>query len=440
MSVSTARRIVGGVCAICNKHDTVLLINFGVFSCYSCRAFFRRAQNALFKKETLICNQDETCNIDLLKRKFLCRKCRYVKCVNHGMDANMVLDEEGRKKRFTKDSYKYKTKKDRIQEQELQQKQHRQDPQACWKVSRPPPSASLSPGFASSSYGEVGSGSSGSYEEDCDSEYRSILVLAAEGRFTPPPSASSSPIPTYTVPYSSSSASSSCDNDRLRILFEVSMRNLDLRLHFQSKLSAAAPGKVLKMSNLEHSDLRLLINSLCSQYHQFARNLDCFHSLSPADQAVLLRQNTPCFIQLVFCKAFNATTGFHQLNSLVAQTICGTENILDNAIAKIEFEAFARETSMFQGDCNRSNIYAAFMNKVKNFPCLEDGGGHHEFHLMATLILFWRNNVALEDSPKVEGLHAQYLEMLLASKNESSLIHYLDVQKLFRLMATLQVA
>ena len=140
-------------------------------------------------------------------------------------------------------------------------------------------------------------------------------------------------------------------NNSVRILFEVSMSNLDLRLHFQNKLVEMGT-KHFKLGGLDHSDLRLLINSLCFQYHRFANSLDFFQELSREDQDVLLRQNSPCFVQLVFCQAFNSAAGFHQLNNLVAQTIYGGEEssrrILDHTIVKLEFEEFAAMTDMFQ--------------------------------------------------------------------------------------------
>ena len=494
MSVSTPKRIIGGTCAICQKPNTTLLINFGVFSCYSCRAFFRRAQNVLFNNESLFCSQDETCEINVLKRKFLCRKCRYVKCVEHGMDASMVLDEEGRKKRFTKESYKYKTKKDRQQQaqrerpqseeysslgqqqqpqqqqqlsqarlnrhqlllqqyhhhQQLQQHQLQQEQLQQQHRIRAPPVPMMTPPHVSETSMSGGSscGLSISLDEECD------YGRTPAERFTPPSSHPSSPTPTIVGSTTGSSRSSPClkaantpsssscvspsvernNNDILRILFEVNMRNLDLRLYFQNKL--ANEGKQFKLSNLKHCDLRHLINSLCFQYHQFARSLDCFQELRPEDQMTLLRQNTPNFIQFVLSKAFSSVSGFHQLNNLVAQTICGTENILDDAISPLEFEDFAEMTGMFQGDYNRLNIYGAFVKKLAVSPCLTEGLG---FHLMAALILFCRNNAAMENSQLVDSIHAEHLEMFVNQTGESNLLHYFEAQKLFRLMTTLQM-
>ena len=102
--------LANNLCPICSKEEKVLLINYGAVSCFSCRAFFRRAQNAILRSSKLTCSRNDNCNIDVNKQKILCRKCRFQKCLDAGMNAKLVLDKEGKQKRFKKPAYKYKTK------------------------------------------------------------------------------------------------------------------------------------------------------------------------------------------------------------------------------------------------------------------------------------------------------------------------------------------
>ncbi|CAG2120652.1 unnamed protein product, partial [Medioppia subpectinata] len=69
--------------------------NFNVFTCESCKAFFRR--NALKLKEYK-CSLRDNCSIDITTRK-LCRKCRLQKCFDSGMKKEYILSEEQKQMR-----------------------------------------------------------------------------------------------------------------------------------------------------------------------------------------------------------------------------------------------------------------------------------------------------------------------------------------------------
>ena len=85
------------ICQICSvkakeKHYT----HYGGVCCFSCKAFFRRIhQKDLVKK--LACESQENCNIQTRNRTD-CKRCRYLKCLNIGMDPEKVLNEQDRKK------------------------------------------------------------------------------------------------------------------------------------------------------------------------------------------------------------------------------------------------------------------------------------------------------------------------------------------------------
>ncbi|XP_023337390.1 nuclear hormone receptor HR96 isoform X2 [Eurytemora carolleeae] len=72
-------------CIICG--DAAIGNNFGVVSCESCKAFFRRNAN-----KVLVCNFSSNCTIDKFTRKF-CQKCRQRKCLEYGMKRELIKTE-----------------------------------------------------------------------------------------------------------------------------------------------------------------------------------------------------------------------------------------------------------------------------------------------------------------------------------------------------------
>ncbi|CAG2170573.1 unnamed protein product [Oppiella nova] len=83
-------------CLICG--DKAYVFNFGVISCQSCKAFFRR--NAL-KNKGFECAFDSNCQVDVITRKF-CQKCRLDKCFRLGMKKEWILNEDELKTMRTK--------------------------------------------------------------------------------------------------------------------------------------------------------------------------------------------------------------------------------------------------------------------------------------------------------------------------------------------------
>ena len=62
-------------CTVCgevsNNHHT----HYGALVCYSCRAFFRRANQSNLKNNAYICKYEARCEINATNRK-KCQKCR----------------------------------------------------------------------------------------------------------------------------------------------------------------------------------------------------------------------------------------------------------------------------------------------------------------------------------------------------------------------------
>ncbi|XP_054164684.1 retinoic acid receptor RXR-alpha-like [Oppia nitens] len=80
-------------CQVCD--DISIGRNFTVYSCESCKSFFRRQ---IFKNKLLVCKFSEQCVINVKTRR-LCKKCRLYKCLAVGMKPELVLTKDERHKR-----------------------------------------------------------------------------------------------------------------------------------------------------------------------------------------------------------------------------------------------------------------------------------------------------------------------------------------------------
>jgi len=88
-------------CAVCHQPIPQGRVHYGGVSCYSCRAFFRRNTQ---REEILMCKGPKgkgECIITYIDRK-QCSSCRYDKCLRIGMQPELVLTEDEKKKRFEK--------------------------------------------------------------------------------------------------------------------------------------------------------------------------------------------------------------------------------------------------------------------------------------------------------------------------------------------------
>ncbi|PVD29622.1 hypothetical protein C0Q70_08877 [Pomacea canaliculata] len=83
-------------CCVCG--DKASAYNFGVLTCDTCKAFFRRNATRL---EELKCVFNGNCVIDTVTRKF-CSSCRLQKCFRLGMKPQLILNDERKKARLSR--------------------------------------------------------------------------------------------------------------------------------------------------------------------------------------------------------------------------------------------------------------------------------------------------------------------------------------------------
>ena len=105
-------------CPICfattSKHN--VHSHYGVSSCKSCKAFFRRITHIDSSAKLKCMENDAHC--DMQRRpKLKCKKCRYLQCLRVGLDPSRVLGVEERK-RFTFPNKKKQRRVESIEENE----------------------------------------------------------------------------------------------------------------------------------------------------------------------------------------------------------------------------------------------------------------------------------------------------------------------------------
>uniref|UniRef100_A0AC34F3P4 Nuclear receptor domain-containing protein n=1 Tax=Panagrolaimus sp. ES5 TaxID=591445 RepID=A0AC34F3P4_9BILA len=93
------------ICKICG--DRAVGFNFGIITCESCKAFFRR--NAC-KENEIKCPFSNACEINKVSRRF-CQSCRLQKCLKMGMKKEWLTSEKPQRLR-SPSSHKHKLNPD----------------------------------------------------------------------------------------------------------------------------------------------------------------------------------------------------------------------------------------------------------------------------------------------------------------------------------------
>ena len=69
------------VCSVCSVKGMPTGYHFGAFTCYACRAFFRRVPE---RKRPPLCKYQSNCQVDFSTKK-LCSGCRFRKCLRYNL-------------------------------------------------------------------------------------------------------------------------------------------------------------------------------------------------------------------------------------------------------------------------------------------------------------------------------------------------------------------
>ncbi|XP_072014484.1 uncharacterized protein [Amphiura filiformis] len=88
----TTQRPVDNKCPVCG--DVVSGYHYGIYSCESCKGFFKRTVQSK-RNERLRCGRGDLCSIDIDSRKH-CASCRFNKCLSLGMKLQAIREDRQR--------------------------------------------------------------------------------------------------------------------------------------------------------------------------------------------------------------------------------------------------------------------------------------------------------------------------------------------------------
>lgn len=93
--ISTRQQLINSPCPICG--DKISGFHYGIFSCESCKGFFKRTvQN----RKNYVCLRGAGCPVTVATRK-KCPACRFDKCLNMGMKLEAIREDRTRGGRST---------------------------------------------------------------------------------------------------------------------------------------------------------------------------------------------------------------------------------------------------------------------------------------------------------------------------------------------------
>lgn len=436
-------------CPVCNKAEKNMLRNYGGISCFSCRAFFRRVQTDT-NLSKLICKKDNNCKIEIGAAPRLCKKCRFTKCLASGMRGEQVLNDEGKRKRFRKapwangivigaaaqkkgnsDLDDLQAKRLRISREDIvnptlaslgpaptslystgNYEQKPEIPKLIPKETiglgdyrhwylppqeQPQPKEELSEGRAKDpEYSDCSSSTSSRFSSTsplCTSASMPQLARL----LTSSPSISAPPPPPPPPPA-----------DKTKDLFKKSMNNPGLVAFLFMKAREEAEGKC-RLGNLDSADLKFILNSLTAQFYKFAFAQESFSQLSHRTQLKLLEQNSELFLNLIIGRAFLAESGVDQLCELTAQGVIREFFLLPSwgrGLVALDFRDFAEATGFLGQDLEREIFY---LDGVRRLARARVGFHRENLHLWASLILFRRGGLDVEEPYAVDALHHDVL-------------------------------
>eukprot|EP00095_Tigriopus_kingsejongensis_P000665 maker-scaffold1109_size62184-snap-gene-0.11 protein:Tk00665 transcript:maker-scaffold1109_size62184-snap-gene-0.11-mRNA-1 annotation:"hormone receptor-like in 96" len=402
------------VCPVCGQETKYnQLKNYGAYSCFSCRAFFRRSHENC-KTPDFVCRKSGNCDIHLSKRK-KCRKCRYDRCVELGMRQDRILDESAKQKRFKNFGNWRKRKphgKDDVGgdvggdfgpmkqfHDESQSPTH--PPWVGWPLSQDhvydimPTSSQLS--RPADPYINV----------QCTTELRidecAVMHFSRQESNGSTRSSETGSPDALTID-ESGGAKASDPGPNLRIRtdlisplppderaarrqkiqliddeYQRAMFNMDMYRMLLDQVRSVDGSP--KLAVLNQSMYLQTVKILKTQFFKFSFSLPTFMKLDKPDQVTLLNDNAVLFIQLLMAKAFTADDGLQQLSYLVGFLTEDTETRCH--LQKVSFQDFCHMTNLFQGDIQRELEYLKLIPKLRRLRLYGES-----LSVMAYLITF----------------------------------------------------
>eukprot|EP00095_Tigriopus_kingsejongensis_P005545 maker-scaffold131_size323982-snap-gene-1.6 protein:Tk05545 transcript:maker-scaffold131_size323982-snap-gene-1.6-mRNA-1 annotation:"oxysterols receptor lxr-alpha isoform 2" len=322
------------ICSVCQGPTESFHLNYGVSSCFSCRAFFRRSVQGE-KYQRFQCKDGGHCDITKAGTQ-KCKKCRFDQCLKAGMKPDCVMNSEQKRKRFRKCLEKQLLNQDGGTTQEPSQEEPPED--QLGEIIRYNKSQRSSKQRSSTKRksetivkDEPESGSnldpvlpldfelpspSGVIELDatvalkhnanssCE-KFKSKLMRLYEEEVDNDPQAQ---IPPTIIPKFDQNECISFWNEAMAEQGILETWTEELR-RFHSQNSA-------DRRNMRRHAYQIFLRDICGTFHRFAQKLSVFQQLCDEDQKTLLWRNPVNFVALFLGRYLGAPTNIEQLDYL----------------------------------------------------------------------------------------------------------------------------
>ncbi|TRY67381.1 hypothetical protein TCAL_05376 [Tigriopus californicus] len=322
------------VCFVCGVNTKSYHLNYGVSTCLGCRAFFRRSvqQN---KGKTYPCKNSSECNVDGESRK-KCRKCRFQRCLNAGMNPECVLNDDQKKKRF-----KRSLKRQRAGKKYQTEKQHNEI---------------LLKGISTKELDPI---------EDNTTEQKLSPKLLFKKRF----------IKQYEQEVSAASMNFPSKRDKTSLENEV--REAWEQALKMVPCMALVKDCFVQFHMNESTVMRPAFHfALCHSkdlFYSFSQNLESFRMLSANDQGALLESNTSKFLALITSMYFLETKSVDQLRWLFREELSFPKHY--DPVTLFDYQLLGSDT-----------VYRDIRNLLQQFSSY--GVKYEHIHVLAASCLF----------------------------------------------------
>lgn len=345
------------VCSVCAGPTETFHLNYGASTCFSCRAFFRRAIEKT-RNPNFVCKKMGNCDIKLENRKS-CRKCRFELCIKAGMKTGFVLDDGQKKVRFRK--LIKRLKRERKAASNKSRKAMEKEPDLPIKFSKKRESNSKNQGSlmeknnVNDSLCNLESDLDLKIEdfdlEGLDSLTPSISLLSDESsqrnieeiaekilRSNSPPNLETEtnqhkPVSNETttsilneeLPFNTmvdlsflANENEPSKNGAENPLFNEQMNwKTAVLSHFDQSFAHAILTFHATYQGFTKDILRKHLISIASTFRTYALQNTHFCTLPVSDQNILIKRNTPMFASLILAKYFGCSLGVDQVNWLL---------------------------------------------------------------------------------------------------------------------------
>ena len=134
---------------------------------------------------------------------------------------------------------------------------------------------------------------------------------------------------------------------------------------------------------MEKSTLMTQLSMIAQTLTEFAATLFLFQSLCKEDQATLLKNNIPLYLQYILARYFSAETGLEQLNWILEGQLCMDSMETVSSLKQIRLKEYNTSVDLFPTS-EMVEVYSHYVDNIGMFYPFP----HHCNGLLANMILY----------------------------------------------------